>query len=125
MTLLLDAGALIALDRADRAMWARLKGTLAAGQVPLTHGGIVGQVWRDGARQARLAHALAGIDVSALDEHLGRAAGTLLARAGTADVVGAALAALAEDGDDVLTSDPHDLIALIESTGRHVEVLSV
>lgn len=125
MTLLLDAGALIALDRADRATWTRLKGAVTAGQVPVTHGGIVGQVWRDGARQARLANALAGVDVRALDERLGRAAGVLLARAGATDVVDAALAAIAEDGDDVLTSDPSDLAALLESTGRHVEILTV
>ena len=125
MTLLLDAGALIAIDRADRATWTRLKAALAAGQAPVTHGGIVGQVWRDGARQARLAGALAGVEVRALDESLGRAAGLLLARSGSADVVDAALAALAEDGDDVLTSDPRDLTALLEATGRHVEILTV
>lgn len=125
MRLLLDSGALIALDRGQRAMWTRLKATHAAGQVPLTHGGVVGQVWRDGPRQARLASALAGVDVRPLDERLGRAAGTLLARARTVDVVDAALAALAEDGDGVLTSDPRDLATLLATTGRHVEIFRV
>ena len=40
----------------------------------MTHGGVVGQVWRGGgARQALLARALDGIDVRAMDEQLGRA----------------------------------------------------
>ena len=79
MTMVLDAAALIALDRNDRSMWVRLKTLHGKGELPVTHGGIVGQVWRGGHRQARLATALAGMDVRPLDEHLGRAAGKLLA----------------------------------------------
>jgi hypothetical protein len=71
VTTILDAGALIALDRNDRSMWVRLKGLHLAGERPVTHGGIVGQVWRAGPRQARLATALAGIDVRSLDEPSG------------------------------------------------------
>jgi hypothetical protein len=40
---------------------------------PLTHGGVVGQVWRGGTgRQAPLARLLPGIEVAALDATLGR-----------------------------------------------------
>jgi len=88
VTLVLDSGALIALEKNDRVMWRRLKAALRAGQVPVSHGGIVGQAWRGGGpRQALLAKALDGIDVRALDENLGRAAGELLARAGASDVI--------------------------------------
>ena len=66
MTDVLDAGALIAADRGDRATWTRLKA--AADDAPLTHGGVVGQVWRGGARQARLARFLAGVDVRPLTD---------------------------------------------------------
>ena len=125
MTLVLDAGALIAVDRGDRAMWARLKAAHQAGHVPVTHGGIVGQVWRSGSRQAQLAQTLRGIDVRPLDDALGRSAGQLLAATGATDVIDAALARLAEDGDDVLTSDAGDIAALLAATGRHVEVISV
>ena len=81
MKLVLDSGALIALERNDRAMWRRLKAAQVAGSVPVSHGGVVGQAWRGkGPRQALLAKALAGIEVRALDDALGRAAGELLGR---------------------------------------------
>ncbi len=123
MTTILDAGALIALDRNDRAMWVRLKGLHVAGERPVTHGGVVGQAWRGGPRQARLATALAGMDVRSLDERLGRVAGELLASARTSDVVDAALVALAADGDDIITLDTDDLGRLAASAGRHVELI--
>jgi hypothetical protein len=47
-TLVLDSGAFIALERNDRVMWRRLKAALLAGSVPVSHGGVVGQVWRGG-----------------------------------------------------------------------------
>ena len=37
MSLVLDAGALIALDRNERPMWIRLKAAQLAGDLPLTH----------------------------------------------------------------------------------------
>ena len=124
MSLVLDSGALIALEKNDRVMWRRLKVALLANSVPVSHGGIVGQVWRGGGpRQALLARALAAVDIRPLDEGLGRAAGHLLARAGTADVFDAALVLLADDGDDIVTSDPEDIEPLAAVLGRHVELL--
>lgn len=121
--MVLDAGALIALDRNDRAMWVRLKAVHSKGELPITHGGVVGQVWRGGPRQARLAAALSGIEVRPLDNQLGRAAGELMSTTGTADVIDAAVALLAVDGDDVLTTDLDDLEFLVAATGRHVELI--
>lgn len=123
MTLVLDSGALIALDRSDRPMWVRLKAAQAKGEIPLTHAGVLGQAWRGGARQARLSQALAGIEVRALDEHLGRAAGELLGAAGSTDVIDAAIVLLAHDGDDIVTSDTDDLAHLAATSGRHVELI--
>ena len=124
MTLVLDTGALIALEKNDRVMWRRLKSALLAGRVPISHGGVVGQAWRGvGPRQALLAKALEGIDVRPLDDDLGRAAGELLGRAGASDVIDAALVILAEDGDDIVTSDADDLEPLAAHLGRHVELL--
>jgi hypothetical protein len=126
VTLVLDSGALIALERNDRSMWRRLKAALLAGRVPVSHGGVVGQAWRGrGPRHALLAKALEGIDIRALDDSLSRAAGELLARAGTSDVIDAALVLLADDGDDILTSDADDLALLAGHVGRHVELLRV
>ena len=123
MTLILDAGALIALDRNQRSMWVRLKAAELDHEVPITHGGVVGQVWRDGTRQARLAVALAGTDIRSLDDDLGRAAGLLLARSGTSDVIDAALASMAMDGDEIVTADVADIEALLLAAGTHVEII--
>ena len=124
MTLVLDSGALIALERNDRAMWRRLKAAHMGGQIPVSHGGVVGQAWRgQGPRQALLVKALAGIDVRALDETLGRAAGELLGVARRRDVVDAALVRLARDGDHILTSDPDDIEPLARALGVHIEII--
>ena len=80
-------------------------------------------MWRRGPRQARLATALAGIDVKPLDRVLGRSAGELLAACGRPDVIGAALARLALDGDEIITSDRDDMEILMAATGQHVELL--
>lgn len=122
--LICDSGALVALERGDRPMWRRLKAELLAGTPPATHGGVVAQVWRGGSgRQVLLARALAGIDVTPLDDHLGRRAGLLLARARASDAIDAAVAALADDEDRIVTSDPVDIQRLIEASGRHVDVI--
>lgn len=126
MTLVLDTGALIALERNDRAMWRRLKAAHLAGEVAVTHGGVVGQAWRGGGpRQALLAQALAALEVRALDEALGRAAGGLLAASRRSDVIDAALVLLAKDDDAIVTSDPRDLAPLARAAGRHVELIPV
>src|SRR5262245_19068800 len=75
-------------------MWARLTVARRDGTRLVTHGGVVGQVWRRPARQARLALALRAMDVRPLDGTLGRNAGMLLAAAGTTDVIDAALVLL-------------------------------
>ena len=123
--LVLDAGALLAVERADRDMIALIKRERIAGRIPVTHGGVVGQAWRGGARQALLARLLPGLDVQPLGEALGRRAGQLLARAKTADVIDAAIALLASDGDELVTSDPTDMRRLIRATGAHVDIIEV
>jgi hypothetical protein len=124
MKWVLDSGALIALERNDRAMWRRFKAAALAGEVAVSHGGVVGQAWRgDGPRQALLAKALRAIDIRPLDGALGRAAGELLAATHEADVIDAALVLLADDGDRIVTSDPDDLEPLAEAIGRHVDIV--
>jgi hypothetical protein len=125
MTLILDAGALIAVERADREVMALLKAERRAGRVPTTHGGVVGQVWRGGARQAVLGRLLDAVDVVALDDSLGRRAGALLGRCENDDVVDAALVLLAVDGDLLLTSDTRGLGSLAGATGTHLELIHV
>jgi len=124
MTLVLDTGALIALERNERTMWRRLKSAHLTREVPITHGGVVGQAWRgNGPRSALLAKALAGIDVRALDKDLGKRAGELLARAKKRDVIDAALVLIASDGDVIATSDPEDLKPLARAADRLLDLI--
>jgi predicted nucleic acid-binding protein len=74
--------------------------------------GVVAQVWRDGSRQVRLARLLRSglLAVRDLDLDEARAAGSLCALTGTADVIDASVALLARrHRAAVVTSDPDDL----------------
>jgi len=123
VSLVLDTGALIAIERNERQMWVRLKAAQVDGELPLTHGAVLGQVWRGGPRQARLSQALAGIDIRPIDELMGKEAGRLLGAAGMSDVVDAAVILLSQDGDEIVTSDHDDLGRLAATSGRHVELI--
>lgn len=126
MTLVLDAGAFLAVERGDRDVVALVKRAQMDGQVPLTHGGVVGQVWRGGSgRQAPIARLLAGVEVAPLDDRLGRRAGVLLGRVRGSDPIDAALVLLARDGDMILTADTEDLRPLAESAAVHVDIVPV
>jgi hypothetical protein len=126
LTLILDAGALIAVERGDRDTVALLKRELEDGRVPATHGGVVGQVWRGGSgRQAPIARLLAATEVHPLDDELGRRVGVLLERAKENDVIDAAIVLIAQDGDTILTSDSRDLTTLAAQAGKQVDIVSV
>lgn len=124
--LILDAGAFLAVEVGDRDLVALLKRERRAGRAPLTSGGVVAQVWRGGhGRQAELARLLAGTDIRPIDEPLARRAGVLLARSGQSDAIDASLVCLANNGDDILTSDSGDLRPLAEAAGVHIELIPV
>ena len=74
---------------------------------------MVGQAWRDGARQARLARALPMVDVLSVDLGSAQSAGEVLRETGGSDVVDALVALATRPGDQVLTSDPGDIGALL------------
>lgn len=124
MTVILDAGALLAVESADREITAIIKREIQLGRSPSTHSGVIGQVWRGGrGRQANLARLLAGIESRPIDDDLGRRAGVLLATAGMSDVIDAAVVLLARDGDEIITSDPDDLRQLGLAAGTHIELI--
>lgn len=115
MKVVLDAGALIAVDRRDRRVGAMLRVLQQQATPLLTSGGVVAQVWRDGSRQANLARILSGIEVSPIDATSSRSVGELVARSASSDIIDAHVALLARAGDRVVTSDPADLDALLEA----------
>ncbi len=123
--LVLDAGALLAVDRGDRAMIARLQVAQRAGLELRSNAMVVAQVWRDRrGRQVSLARLLLAVDVRAVSPGDGRDAGMLLADAGTADAIDATVVLLATPGDRILTSDPGDLARLAEAARNRAVIVA-
>lgn len=118
--IVLDAGALIALDNGDAAMWSRIAAARDVDRDVVVPAGALAQAWRGGPRQARLARLLDGTVPAGFDTDA-RRAGELCGNAGTADVVDAHVAlAAARPGVLVLyTSDPDDLGHLLGRIGGH------
>ena len=121
--LVLDAGALIALDRGNRDMHSEIRATRLSGAPVRTSPMALAQAWRDGERQARLASAMRDIDVRAITGEDGRQAGELLAASGTSDAIDATVALLARSGDLLYTSDPGDLRKLCGAAGIRAVVI--
>jgi predicted nucleic acid-binding protein len=116
--IVLDAGALIALERNDRPMWTALKLATRRDEDVLVPSTVVAQVWRGTAGQALLSMALAHCVVSPFDP-LARRIGELCGRTRTKDVCDAHVALIAAlHGDTLYTSDPADLRRLIAACGR-------
>jgi len=122
---ILDAGALIAIERRDRRIEAMLR-VLQKQRVPLwTSAAVVAQVWRNGRKQALLARILPGIGVRALAPGDDTRIGELLAVTGTDDVIDGHVVLLADETDRIVTSDPVDLARLIEARGVDAEIITV
>lgn len=123
--LILDAGALVAVDRDDRATIARLRAAQQHGLELRTNAMVVAQAWRDPhGRQANLARLLQGTDVRAISQRDGREAGALQGAAGTSDPIDATVVLLATPGDRILTSDPRDIARLAAAAGNRAIVIT-
>jgi len=110
----LDAGAFIALERRDRTM-VRLAQRFAQAETTLvTSAGVVAQVWRGGGqRQVPIAFLLRHTAVIDLTYAVARVLGRMLGAARRTDAVDAHVVWLGrERGWPVITSDPHDLLAI-------------
>ncbi|MGH2861356.1 MAG: PIN domain-containing protein [Solirubrobacteraceae bacterium] len=112
---MLDAGALIALERGDRLTAVLIDEAKAQGRRLVVPAGVVGQVWRGGAAQAVIARALKSpsLSVDALSEAVARAAGMLCGVAGASDVIDASVVVAARQHKAiVMSSDREDLVRL-------------
>jgi hypothetical protein len=125
MTAVLDAGALIAIDRRDRRVGAMLRVLQREAEPVRTSAGAVAQVWREGRRQANLARTLPGIDVAVLDEFAAKRVGELLGSSRTSDLVDAHVALLVHSGGRVFTSDDPDIKALLRTRRVKATVVHV
>lgn len=125
MSLVLDAGALIAYERGSRTVQAFLERAHRHGEDVRTTTGVVAQTWHGDPEQARLATLLRGVDERDLTADQARQVGRLLRRSGTADVVDGTIVDVANDGDEILTGDPADLRALALASGKTLLITRV
>ncbi len=120
-----DSGALVAADRNDRRVWAEHRVRLESGNIPRVPAPVVAQVSRSG-RQAQLRRFLRGCDVVAMTEERAHAAGRLLGRAKTTDVVDAAVVCLAVDfGAEIVTADRGDVAHLLGAARSSLPIVDV
>lgn len=115
MGLTLDAGALIAFERNDRRTTQLFERELQADRRLAIPAAVIGQVWRDGSRQARVVRLLASdaVEIEVLDEQRARQAGMLCGLRDVDDVIDASVVLCARARRDrVVTSDPDDLLRL-------------
>lgn len=125
MSVVYDAGVLIAGERSDRELWAEHRVRLEGGMVPITTAPVVGQVSRS-PRQVQLRRLLRGCDVAAFECEQAHEVGALLARAGGSDVVDAhVVLTAAASGATVLTSEPDDIRALAAQLPAPVRIRTV
>jgi hypothetical protein len=124
MTAVLDAGALIAIDRHDRAVGAMLR-VLQRDGIPVhTSAAAVAQVWRNGGRQANLARVLPGVDIHAMGEGA-KKVGELIRTSASTDIVDAHVTLLVPENGSILTSDDADIKALLRARRVKARIVHV
>lgn len=113
--LILDAGAVIALSRADARARAALAAAVEAGAEVSIPAVVLAETVRGRAADAPVNRVVKAVgQVEVVDEAIGRTAGRLLGDAGSSETVDAMVLATAIEarGAVVLTGDPGDLSAL-------------
>ena len=111
-SVVLDAGALIAIERGDRKVLALCKVASAAGSSIVVPAGVVGQAWGDGARQVPIARIIdaSGTVIEPLDLEVAKLAGSYCGHAGTSDVIDATVVIAARHHQaKIVSSDEADL----------------
>lgn len=125
MSVVYDAGLLVAADRNDRKVWADHRARLELGVVPTTTAPVVAQVSRS-PRQVQLRRLLRGCDIVAFSSEEPHDVGALLAKAAASDVVDAHVVLVAaRTMSIVLTSDDDDLKQLSDQLPTPIAVQQV
>lgn len=120
MSVVYDAGALVAADRSDRAMWADHRARLELGLIPVTTAPVVAQASRS-PRQAQLRRFLRGCEIVAFSDRDSHEVGALAGKAKANDVVDVHVVVLAHRlGFGVVTSDQNDLRPIVAALRRSV-----
>jgi predicted nucleic acid-binding protein len=120
-----DAGVLVAADRNVRAVWADHRVRLEAGIIPVVPAPVIAQVSRSPA-QVQLRRLLRGCEIIPLTEQQAHAAGELMGRAATRDIVDAVVARTAADlNADVVTGDRADIRRLFQAADADSHIIDL
>ena len=129
--IVLDTGALIAVDRGDRQVLSMLESAFRDGVAVRVPAGVIGQAWRSPDRQVLLARTLKRCNEVPLDGATARTAGQLCGQTGSSDVIDATVAIVAsetghQEGDVMLlTSDSPDIRILLDEVRTAVRIVDV
>lgn len=122
MSIVYDAGVLIAADRNDRQAWADHRARLELDRVPTTTAPVLAQVSRS-PHQVQLRRFVRGCHIESFRRDQAHDVGSLLGRVGTADIVDAHVVIVAAAlGSPVLTADPKGLQRLSRELASPVEI---
>lgn len=118
-SVVLDTGALIAIERFDRKLWSRLTEELEFWGDIVVPASVLAEAWRGGPRSAPIARLLDSSDVDSLDEARAREVGERLASRGGRQATDAHVVCCALEIDAaVATTDAEDVEALCEGLER-------
>jgi hypothetical protein len=113
--LVLDAGGLIAFERAEKRVAAFLEEAMELGEEIVVPASVLARTWRGGPRAARLSKLIANSETDPLDEPRAKEVGERLGSRGTADIADAHVVCCAIDRRAALiTTDSNDMNALAE-----------
>jgi hypothetical protein len=120
-----DTGVLIAADRSKRHVWAEHRVRLELGLVPLVPSPVVAQASRS-PKQAQMRRLLRGCEFIAFDEAAAHAAGALLGKTRTRDVVDASVAELSmRKQADIVSDDADDIRKLLAAANAKTSILDL
>ncbi|MCY3580477.1 MAG: type II toxin-antitoxin system VapC family toxin [Acidimicrobiia bacterium] len=129
MTLILDTGALIAVESSDREVLSLLQEAFLNHEEVHVPAGVIAQAWRKPERQVLLTRTLKQCKEIPLDGETARSCGQLCGKTRTDDVIDASVA-IAEakrfpGGVTLLTSDRRDMQVLLSVSGISVDLVDV
>jgi hypothetical protein len=120
-----DAGVLIAADRSKRRVWAEHRVRLEAGVIPTVPAPVVAQVSRS-PKQAQMRRLLRGCEVVTFDETAAHAAGALLGKTRSRDVVDASVAELSiRKVADIVSDDADGIRRLLAAANAKTSILDL
>lgn len=125
MSVILDAGALMAFEKSNPTVLALLQQAQVRSIPVRTTSGVTAQVWRDRTTQVRLARLLRVVDEVAIDPTSSPRVGAVLAASRTSDFVDASLIEIAVDGDEVISTDAGDLAHLARAAGKRISIIPI